>query len=221
MKTKRIFLFLSLLFLLSTLFTTIFPTFASAAVIPGKLKVGSYDEYEVLAYTFSFERKTDIDLQPLGIPDGGYLTVAVKAKEENCELCDWALSRSLKQNGELTFTDPKTGKKERSIVFKGGICCGYKEQYAEDGTYVEVITIACEELIIGVNTYSTRGFYNESLLDSFDGTEDGSIKPLSAILTASTVSNSSVAGSIVIIVCVVAAAAAVVSLLILKKKSTK
>lgn len=117
------------------------------ATTPVKIKIGSYEEREVLMVTYSFGRPTDIQGQLAGIPRGGKITVRVKALNNGTpDLMAWMVEKNLPKDGTISFNETKSGKKMKDIEFKTAYCVDFHEHWGEGDAHYEEFTITCKEI---------------------------------------------------------------------------
>jgi len=98
------------------------------------LKVDGFKERKVSQYSFGFNQDIDKENQPSGIPRGGriYLKVDAFSQEENVELLNWMVSKTMKKNGEIEIMVPSDPDKTlKKIVFTDAYCVDYKEDWRD------------------------------------------------------------------------------------------
>ena len=98
------------------------------------LKIDGFKDRKVTAYNYGFSQAIDKENQPAGIPRGGRLYVKVDAfsQEENVELLNWMVSKTMKKNGEIVVMVPSDPDKTlKKIQFEDAYCVDYKESWAD------------------------------------------------------------------------------------------
>lgn len=114
-----------------------------------KLEVNGFEKREVTFVSMKFDRKTDDENKPTGVPRGGKIVVRVKALTDtgNADLMHWAVNPEEGKKGKIIFMNPETPTKEmKTLSFEDAYCVNYEEQWEDQIGHYEEITIACKKI---------------------------------------------------------------------------
>lgn len=118
---------------------------AFAAKSPVELFIAGYKTREVVNYEYTFEQSVGPDGIPAGIPQGGQITITVRAADDNHDLFDWMTEKTLKKDGKIVISDQTSGKVVKTIMFRNAYCVDYNENWKEKTQHTETIVISCQE----------------------------------------------------------------------------
>ena len=109
-------------------------------------KEGDKEGREVLLVTYTFNRAVDAKGQTTGNPQGGLVTVQVKAltKGFEPELLSWLIQKENKK-GSVEFYDDD-GNFIKALEFENAFCIKFMEDFEENKGWMEEIVITCEKL---------------------------------------------------------------------------
>jgi hypothetical protein len=128
------------------------------------LEVDGFKKRKIHKFDYEFDQSVDKDnQQPLGTPRGKRLKITVEAfsQEENVELLNWMVNRSLNKKGKITVYKPSDpDSKLKTIEFEDAYCVNYKENWEDVGksssdksTNLETIEIIWKKLKVGPVEY--------------------------------------------------------------------
>jgi len=99
------------------------------------LEIDGIQKRNVLEYSYEFERPTDKENQPAGIPRGGRLYIKVDALTKSgnhLDLFSWMVNRTNKKNGKIIVREPADHNNIlKTLTFGDAFCVKYKEVWKD------------------------------------------------------------------------------------------
>jgi hypothetical protein len=93
--------------------------------ISAKLKMDGSNELEdILSLTYNFNQSVDHEGKPAGPPMGGELSISVDVKDPK-PFWTWAIDRTTRKKGTITFYKRNAGEKIYTIEFGEGFLTGF------------------------------------------------------------------------------------------------
>lgn len=110
-----------------------------------KVKVDGFAERDGELVTYAFNRTMDAKGQTTGTPQGGQVTIRVKALAADFkpELLSW-MTQGLEKKGSVEFEED--GKFIKALEFERAFCVNFREEWAENVGWWEEIVITCKTL---------------------------------------------------------------------------
>jgi hypothetical protein len=101
-----------------------------------RLEIPNFAPRNVLEYSYEFERPTDKENQPAGIPRGGRLYLKLdaltKSSEHTFELFNWMKQNSESHDGKIIVMEPSSPDKTlKELSFTEAFCVKYKEVWKD------------------------------------------------------------------------------------------
>jgi len=122
-----------------------------------KVKVDGFAPRDGEFVTYSFNRTIDEYGQTTGKPQGGIVTVRVKAlvADFQPELLSW-MTQGLEKKGSIEFEED--GKFIKSLEFEKAFCINFKEEWTEKVGWWEEVTLTCKTLKMKQVEYNNEGW---------------------------------------------------------------
>jgi len=110
-----------------------------------KVKVDGFAERDGELVNYAFERTTDAKGQITGTPQGGKVTIRVKALAAGFkpELLSW-MTQGLEKKGSVEFEE--NGTFIKALEFEKAFCVKFREEWAENQGWWEEVELTCKTL---------------------------------------------------------------------------